>query len=124
MLDSASRRVAAALGDDTRWRILELLSERPRSVSALADQLPISRQAIDKHVKVLAAAGLVDPEPRGSSIEYRALGTTLSKLARDLDRIGAGWDRRLQALQQLAERRAQDEPDAPLPSQATDGDLS
>ena len=52
--------VFAALGDDTRWAILARLGEAPASASALARELPISRQAIVKHLEVLDGAGLVD----------------------------------------------------------------
>jgi DNA-binding transcriptional ArsR family regulator len=99
----APTSVFAALADDTRWRILTRLGEAPASASALARELPITRQAIVKHLEVLRGAGLVEAEQQGRELVHRALGGRLSDLARDLDRIADAWDRRLAGLKQLAE---------------------
>ncbi|WP_413319611.1 metalloregulator ArsR/SmtB family transcription factor [Agrococcus sp. 1P02AA] len=96
----------AALADDTRWRILELLGSRPRSASALAKELPVTRQAIAKHLAVLEAAGLVGSERVGRAVEHRAIGASLSELADRLDRIGRAWDARLERVARRAEARA------------------
>ena len=93
----------AALGDDTRWSILAALGEGDASASALAGRLPVSRQAIAKHLTVLEDVGLVEPVRVGRELRYRVLGSRLSATARDLDRIGAEWDRRLAAIKQIAE---------------------
>jgi DNA-binding transcriptional ArsR family regulator len=95
--------VFAALGDDTRWAILVRLGEAPASASALARELPISRQAIVKHLDVLTAAGLVESERRGRELVHRALGGRVSDVARQLERIGQDWDRRLARIKRLAE---------------------
>ncbi len=52
--------VFAALGDDTRWSILEALGDGDASASALAERLPVTRQAIAKHLAVLQEVGLVE----------------------------------------------------------------
>jgi len=96
--------VFAALADDTRWGILARLGESPASASALAGELPVSRQAIVKHLDVLEAAGLVESEPRGREIVHRALGSRLSSVARELDALAAAWDRRLALIKELAEQ--------------------
>ena len=95
--------VFAALGDDTRWAILTRLGEGPASASALARELPVTRQAIAKHLEVLQAAGLVEAEKAGRELVFRALGGRLSDVARDLERIGAAWDARLARIKRLAE---------------------
>lgn len=95
--------VFAALADDTRWRILTRLGEAPASASALARELPVSRQAIVKHLEVLRAAGLVEAHTRGRELVHRALGGRLNDLARDLDRIAETWDSRLADIKRLAE---------------------
>lgn len=95
--------VFAALADDTRWAILVRLGEGPASASALAREFPVSRQAIVKHLEVLRGAGLIESEQRGREVVHRALGGRLTDLARDLDRIGAEWERRLTRIKQLAE---------------------
>ena len=95
--------VFAALGDDTRWSILAALGEGDASASALAERMPVSRQAIAKHLSVLHDAGLVEPVRVGRELRYRILGAQLSATARRLDAIGAEWDRRLAAIKQIAE---------------------
>lgn len=95
--------VFSALGDDTRWAILVRVGEAPASASALARELPVSRQAIVKHLEVLAAAGLVESERQGRELVHRALGGRLSDVARQLERIGQAWDQRLARIKQLAE---------------------
>ncbi|MET4099916.1 DNA-binding transcriptional ArsR family regulator [Agrococcus sp. UYP10] len=100
----------AALADDTRWAILELLGSQPRSASDLARELPVSRQAIAKHLAVLDAAGLVDAERDGRSLQYRAIGASLSALADRLDAIGRQWESRLDRVARIAEARAGSSP--------------
>ncbi len=95
--------VFAALGDDTRWAILARLGEAPGSASALARELPVSRQAIVKHLEVLRAAGLVESETRGREVVHRAIGGRLSDVARRLEEIGSAWDARLASIKRLAE---------------------
>lgn len=96
--------VFAALGDETRWSILAALGEGEASASALAGRVPVSRQAIAKHLAVLLEVGLVEPVPAGREVRYRVLGAQLSATASRLDAIGAEWDRRLAAIKALAER--------------------
>ena len=95
--------VFAALGDDTRWSILAALGGADASASALAEVLPVSRQAIAKHLAVLQDVGLVEPVRVGREVRYRVLGSQLTETARRLDLIGAQWDRRLSTIKQIAE---------------------
>ncbi|MCV2489785.1 metalloregulator ArsR/SmtB family transcription factor [Geodermatophilus sp. YIM 151500] len=96
--------MCAALGDPTRWDILTQLGTGAKSASALARLLPVSRQAIGKHLDVLREAGLVVPERRGREVVYVAVGARLGALARELDRIGRSWEARLLRIKELAER--------------------
>jgi DNA-binding transcriptional ArsR family regulator len=96
--------VLAALGDESRWRVLEALGEGDASASALAGRLPISRQAIAKHLGVLREVGLVEPVRSGREVQYRVLGAHLRTTASRLDAIGAAWDRRLAVIREIAER--------------------
>ncbi|MFC8923093.1 ArsR/SmtB family transcription factor [Cellulosimicrobium sp. NPDC057127] len=107
--------VFAALADDTRWSILTALGEAELSASALAERLPVSRQAIAKHLAVLADAGLVEPARAGREVRYRALGARLSETARALDAIGSAWERRLDAIRRIAESPGS--PEAPRSSE-------
>jgi DNA-binding transcriptional ArsR family regulator len=95
--------MCAALGEPMRWEILTRLGQEALSASALARLLPVSRQAIGKHLKTLTEVGLVAAERRGREVVYVAVGARLNVLARELDRIGTAWDRRLSALKRLAE---------------------
>ena len=95
--------VFAALGDETRWAILATLGEGDASASALAGRLPVTRQAIARHLAVLQQVGLVESVRVGRELRYRVIGTQLSDTARRLDRIGAEWDRRLAVIKQIAE---------------------
>jgi len=95
--------VFAALGDETRWSVLTALGEADLSASALATRLPVSRQAIAKHLAVLQEVGLVEPFRAGREVRYRALGSELRATATRLDAIGAEWDRRLAAIRAIAE---------------------
>jgi DNA-binding transcriptional ArsR family regulator len=96
--------VFAALGDETRWSILTALGEGDASASALAGRLPVSRQAIAKHLAVLEDVGLVTSSRVGRELQYRVLGAELSDVASRLDQLGAEWDRRLAVIKQIAEQ--------------------
>jgi len=95
--------VFAALGDETRWSILAALGEGDASASALAGRLPVTRQAIAKHLVVLAEVGLVEPVRVGREVRFRVIGAQLGETARQLETIGAQWDRRLAAIKEIAE---------------------
>lgn len=103
MTTSVLAPVFAALADDTRWRILARIGQAPASASALAEEFPISRQAIVKHLEVLRTAGLVEVERHGRELRYQPIGARLTALARDLDRLASTWDRRLAHIKSLAE---------------------
>lgn len=93
----------AALADETRWSILTLLGEGDASASALAGRLPVTRQAIARHLGVLEETGLVEPVKVGRELRYRVVGAQLSATARRLDAIGAAWERRLATIREIAE---------------------
>ena len=101
--DERARGACSVLADETRWRILSEIGDTDLSASALAGLLPVSRQAIAKHLAVLAEAGLVESVRAGREIRYRALGSRLGMLAAELEAIGRRWDRRLAAIKRIAE---------------------
>lgn len=98
--------LCAALADQTRWEILCRLGEQALSASELAQQMPVTRQAIAHHLELLAQAGLVESARQGRQLRYHALGWRLTKLAGDLEVIARGWDRRLDRLKTVTEGRA------------------
>ena len=95
--------VFAALGDETRWSILAALGEGDASASALAGRLPVTRQAIAKHLAVLEEVGLVTAARVGRELQYRVLGSELVDVAARLDQLGTEWDRRLATIKRIAE---------------------
>lgn len=86
-------QVFAALADATRRHLLELLARRgPTSASAIAHDLPISRQAIAKHLQVLEAAGLVSRIKRGKEICFLVEPHQLAATGRWLQRFAQRWE--------------------------------
>jgi uncharacterized protein YndB with AHSA1/START domain/DNA-binding transcriptional ArsR family regulator len=77
-------RVASALGDAARWRIVELLAERPRSVGELAELTGLRQPQTTKHLQTLARAGLVTVFPLGQRRVYAVEAAPLAALARRL----------------------------------------
>jgi DNA-binding transcriptional ArsR family regulator len=95
-----------ALGDPTRRRVLADLSALgPASCTDLARQMPISRQAVAKHLNALAGAGLVAPERNGREVVYRVTPQPLTDAMRWMTQVGAAWDDRLDALRSHLKRR-------------------
>ena len=78
------------LGDASRRAIIERLSRNPCSVSALADDMPISRPAVSQHLKLLREAGIVRDEPRGRQRVYSIDAARLERYRRQLDQFWSG----------------------------------
>ncbi|MCB5906847.1 ArsR/SmtB family transcription factor [Streptomyces pinistramenti] len=96
--------VLSALADPTRRRILDALAARGEATATtLAAQLPVSRQAIVKHLAVLDRAGLVAGHREGREARYTVLPARLGATARRMGRIAADWDGRLSAIKHLSE---------------------
>jgi DNA-binding transcriptional ArsR family regulator len=91
--------VFSALSDPTRRQVVELLS-RQSSVTAseLAQELPITRQAIAKHLATLAEAGLVSAAHQGRETRYRLTPEPLTGAVQWMATAGARWDDRLARL--------------------------
>ncbi|MBA2629648.1 MAG: winged helix-turn-helix transcriptional regulator [Thermoleophilaceae bacterium] len=100
--------VFGALSDGTRRRLLSLLDERGEaSATDLARELPVSRQAVVKHLSTLAAARLVDHRRSGREVLYRPTPAPMSDAVAWMAEVGAQWDGRLAALErQIAKNRA------------------
>ncbi len=96
--------VLGALADPTRRAVLDMLSARgSASASALAERLPVSRQAIAKHLAVLERAGLVSAQRTGREVRYVLRSEALDATARWMARLAADWDRRLATVKRAAE---------------------
>ena len=89
----------AALADATRRRILRAVADHgPVTATALADRLPVSRQAVAKHLALLRGAGLVTAERSGRETRFTADTAPLGDLAAWADSAGRRWDDRLARL--------------------------
>src|SRR3954452_15966598 len=98
--------VFAALADPTRRRVIETLAGGATvTASGLAVELPISRQAIAKHLATLTRARLVRPNRVGRETRYSLDAAPLEDAARWIVRVGAEWDGRLGELERLLEQR-------------------
>jgi DNA-binding transcriptional ArsR family regulator len=97
--------VFAALADPTRrWMVHELLREETTSVPRLAAELPITRQAVAKHLATLDEAGLVERAPaRGREVRYRLRAQALVDAAAWLRDADAAWEARLGRLKDAVE---------------------
>jgi DNA-binding transcriptional ArsR family regulator len=76
-----------ALGDGNRRAILQLLGAGERSVGELAEDLPISRPAVSRHLRLLKAAGLVEERPRGTRRIYRVRESGLDAVRTYLEQV-------------------------------------
>ncbi len=86
----------AVLADPTRRAVLErLVHDGPQTATTLADHFPTTRQAIVKHLRVLADAGLVVPERDGREVRYIATTERLADAVNWLLDASRSWDRRL-----------------------------
>ncbi|MGW1495623.1 ArsR/SmtB family transcription factor [Streptomyces sp. NBC_00191] len=106
----AVTEVLSALADPTRRRILDALAAHGEATATvLATELPVSRQAIVKHLAVLARAGLVAGHREGREARYTVLPARLGVTARWMDRVASEWDARLSAIKRIAETQAETE---------------
>lgn len=97
--------VFGALADPTRRQVLEALAAQPAaSASALARELPISRQMVLKHLAVLSESGLVTSSRAGREVLYRVRSAPLAETADWLSSLAAQWDSRLATLKARAEQ--------------------
>jgi DNA-binding transcriptional ArsR family regulator len=91
--------VFAALADPTRRFVVRYLAEGgPVTATELAERLPITRQAVTKHLAALHDAGLVDRAREGRETRYRLTPDPFTDAMTWMADVGAGWDRRLAAL--------------------------
>jgi DNA-binding transcriptional ArsR family regulator len=91
--------VFGALADPTRRQLLAAIADQPKlTATELAATLPISRQAVVKHLTALAEAGLLDRERKGREVRYRMTPEPLSDAVTWMAEVGSQWDERLSAL--------------------------
>jgi DNA-binding transcriptional ArsR family regulator len=94
----------SAIGDPTRRRLLDLLlSEGSGTATSLSEHLPVTRQAVAKHLVVLDRAGLVHATTAGRENRFSVDQAQLARAVAQLTDVGAAWDARLQRIKRIAE---------------------
>jgi DNA-binding transcriptional ArsR family regulator len=94
----------SAVGDPTRRRLLDLLlSEGVGTATGLSQHLPVTRQAVAKHLAVLDRAGLVHAASSGRERRFRVDPAQLARAVDQMAEVGAAWDARLQRIKRIAE---------------------
>jgi DNA-binding transcriptional ArsR family regulator len=109
----------SAIGDPTRRRMLDLLlSAGDGTATTLGQQLPVTRQAVAKHLAVLDRVGLVTATPAGREKRYRVDDAQLARAVAQLSSVGSAWDARLQRIKRISEaiQHTQQDPARPRES--------
>jgi DNA-binding transcriptional ArsR family regulator len=103
MADAAGP-VFSALADSNRRYLLEALAERETATATeLAAELPVTRQAVAKHLSALGSAGLVTASRSGRETRYRLTPGPLVDAVAWMERVGGEWETRLSALRSHVE---------------------
>jgi len=93
-----------AIGDPTRRRVLDLLlTGGPGTASSLSRELPVTRQAVAKHLAVLERTGLVNAEHAGREVRYGVNSDQFARAVAQLAAVGQAWDGRLRRIKAIAE---------------------
>jgi DNA-binding transcriptional ArsR family regulator len=104
LADRVDDELWSAIGDPTRRRMLDLLlAEGGGTATTLGHRLPVSRQAVSKHLAVMDRVGLVRATQHGREKRYHVDDDRLARAAADLASVGAAWDARLQRIKRIAE---------------------
>jgi predicted transcriptional regulator len=94
----------SAIGDSTRRRLLDLLlMTGAGTATSLSEQLPVTRQAVAKHLGVLDRVGLVHATTAGREKRYHVDEAQLARAVAQLNAVGSTWDARLRRIKQIAE---------------------
>lgn len=94
----------SATGDPTRRRLIDLLlASGPGTATSLSAALPVTRQAVSKHLAVLDRVGLVHAEPAGRERRYQVDEAQLARAVAQLSEVGTAWDGRLRRIKRIAE---------------------
>jgi ArsR family transcriptional regulator, cadmium/lead-responsive transcriptional repressor len=94
----------SAVGDPIRRRVLDLLlADRAGTATTLSERLPVTRQAVAKHLGVLDRVGLVRVTPSGRERRYHVDEAQLARAVAQLSTVGSAWDARLRRIKRIAE---------------------
>ena len=94
----------SAIGDPTRRRMVDLLLvDGQGTATTLGQQLPVTRQAVAKHLGVLDRVGLVRATREGREKRYVIDEAQLARAVAQLESVGTAWDARMQRIKKVAE---------------------
>lgn len=113
----------SAIGDPTRRRMVDqLLVDGSGTATSLSGHVPVTRQAVAKHLDVLERAGLVHAAASGRERRYRVDESQLARAVAQLSSVGATWDARLRRITTIAEaiERSQRSPRTPTENTPTE----
>jgi DNA-binding transcriptional ArsR family regulator len=97
-------RLWSAIGDPTRRRLVDLLLVGgDGTATSLSEHLPVTRQAVAKHLAVLERVDLVEATAAGREKRYRVHDAQLARAAAQLNSVGDAWDARLRRIKRIAE---------------------
>ncbi|WP_435205866.1 ArsR/SmtB family transcription factor [Micromonospora sp. bgisy143] len=104
MTTAADDALWSAIGDPIRRSMIDLLlSGGPGTATSLSERLPVTRQAVSKHLAVLDRVGLISSAPAGRERHYRVDEAQLARAVAQLTAVGATWDARLRRIKRIAE---------------------
>jgi len=94
-----------AMADPTRRKLLDLLvAGGQATATTLTADMPVSRQAISKHLSLLQRVGLIEPHRQGREVRYEVRDQRLAEATNALSEVANRWDTRLRVIKQLAEQ--------------------
>jgi ArsR family transcriptional regulator, cadmium/lead-responsive transcriptional repressor len=93
-----------AVADPVRRTIIDVVLDRGEaSVSTLSRSVPVTRQAVSKHLAVLERVGLVTPHRHGREVRYSVRTDRVTEAARSMLQLANAWDQRLHRIKRIAE---------------------
>jgi predicted ArsR family transcriptional regulator len=99
----------SAIGDPTRRTLIDLLlSDGSGTATSLSDKLPVTRQAVTKHLAVLDRVGLVHASPAGRERHFQVDEAQLARAVAQLAAVGDSWNTRLHNIKRIAEQIERD----------------
>ena len=98
------RDVFQAIADPTRREIINLVSEEPLNLNAIAENFDVTRQAISLHIKILTECGLIEITAKGRERYCKAHLEKLSEVATWVERYRRHWEAKLDSLENYLDK--------------------
>ena len=98
------RDVFQAIADPTRREIINLVSEKPLNLNAIAENFDVTRQAISLHIKILSECGLIEITAKGRERYCKAHLEKLSEVSTWVERYRQHWEAKLDSLENYLDK--------------------